>query len=153
MGVRTFLTSSWFRINHIFSRPWTTVWLSLPVHFRRGVYWGLSWLGVKFYGKTASFMQRLPFGLYLKRERMETLTRAAFGNIYVAMNTTIPVPTVLDVVRDSGWNSLMLMTTLPGETLRLSIKSGDITEAAFEETMRDWFTQLRSIPPPDPRQV
>ena len=62
-------------------------------------------------------MQRLPFGLYLKRERMETLTRAAFGNIYVAMNATIPVPTV---VLDSGWKSLKLMTTLPGETLQIS---------------------------------
>ena len=65
----------------IFSRPWTTVWLSLPVPFRRGVYWGLSWLGVKLYGKTASFMQRLPFGLYLKRERLETLTWLVHANM------------------------------------------------------------------------
>lgn len=83
---------------------------------------------------------------------MDTLTRTAFGNIYVAMNTTIPVPTVLDVVAD-GMNSLMIMTSLPGTDLRDSIRNGEISEESFEETMRDWFTQLRNLTPPDPNRV
>lgn len=134
------------------ARPWTSLWLSLPATFRLRAYWGLSWLGVQLYGKTAPFIQRLPFGLYLKRERMDTLTRTAFGNIYVAMNTTIPVPTVLDVV-DNGKNSLMLMTSLPGNDLVDAIEKGEISEESFEETMRDWFAQLRNLTPPDPTRV
>ena len=79
------------------------------------------------------------------------MRRAAFGNIYVAMNTTIPVPTVLDVV-ENGRDSLMLMTTLPGHDLS-QYKAENISEEVIEETMRDWFTQLRNLTPPNPAQA
>lgn len=82
---------------------------------------------------------------------MHNLSRAAFGNIHVAMNTTIPVPTVLDVV-DNGRSSLMLMTTLPGHDLS-KFDAEEIPEGVFEETMRDWLTQLRNLAPPDPSRI
>lgn len=122
------------------------LWLSTPRSLRRITYWGLCHPGRKLYGKV-SFTQRLPFGLFLKWGFEQNIEREALSTIYVAMNTTIPVPTVLDVIED-GKFTLMLMTSLPGAEISGYIEDGEVPEEYFETTMRDWLGQLRALTPP-----
>lgn len=133
-------------------RPWTSFWLSTPVTFRRAVYHGLWWAGEKMLGRGTTFVQHAPFGLFLKRGHPATMRSGTLANIFVAMNTTIPVPTVLDFV-DDGEYSMTLMTQIPGVSVRHDILNGKITEEYFESTMRDWLTQLRALPVPDLQRV
>ncbi|KAK7688266.1 hypothetical protein QCA50_008636 [Cerrena zonata] len=137
---------------HLLWCPWTSLWLSLPVPFRRMVYHSLWWAGKRIYGRGSFFTQHAPFGLFLKRTDPAILRSGSLANIFVAANTTIPVPTILDFV-DDGEYSMVLMTQLPGESVRQPILDGIITEEYFESTMRDWLIQLRDLPIPDPQRV
>ncbi|KAK7688268.1 hypothetical protein QCA50_008638 [Cerrena zonata] len=67
--------------------------------------------------------------------------------MFVANHTTIPVPTVLDVVPHIK-GAAMIMTTLPGDTAGLALHSGELSREVFEDTMRDWLSQLRALPIP-----
>lgn len=61
----------------------------------------------------------------------------------------------MDVLEDSG-EVLILMTRLPGEPFVDGFQRGSMSAdevAHFEDTLRDWFSQLRALPPPNPRGV
>ncbi|KAK7688269.1 hypothetical protein QCA50_008639 [Cerrena zonata] len=133
-------------------RPWTSLWLFVPASFRRTIYHGLWWAGKKWYGRGEVNAQCAPFGLFLKRGDPAILRAGSLANIHVAMNTTIPVPTVLDLIND-GEFAMMVTTQIPGESVRFSIQEGRMTEEYFESIMRDWLTQLRNLPVPDPQRV
>lgn len=64
------------------------------------------------------------------------------------MNTTIPVPTILDFIEGEK-HSLTIMTCLPGESMYEPMLDNQISDDHFERTMRDWLTQLRDLSPPD----
>ncbi|KAK7688262.1 hypothetical protein QCA50_008632 [Cerrena zonata] len=133
-------------------RPWTLLWLSLPMSIRSYAYSVLWQIGTRLYPDGEDCTQALPFGLFAKRALTEIARSAAQANIHVAMNTTIPVPTILDFLEGKKY-SLTIMTRLPGESMCEPMLSGQISEEYFETTMRDWFTQLRNLPPPDPMRV
>ena len=128
------------------------MWLSLPVSFRRAVYLGIWWLGIKLYGKERFFHQRAPFDLYMKRGLSPVLRSGALATILVATRTTVPVPTILDFVND-GDHSIMVMTRIPGYPVREDILGGKMSEEYFESTMRDWLNQLRALPAPNTERV
>ncbi|OSX61560.1 hypothetical protein POSPLADRAFT_1040112 [Postia placenta MAD-698-R-SB12] len=92
---------------------------------------------------------QLPFGLYLKMTDLQE----ALATQYVHQHTTIPVPRVLDVVHRKGNKVYMLMTKIPG--VELGMRAGSIDSLSpdqlqvLEDTLRDWFEQLRALEPPD----
>ncbi|OSX61548.1 hypothetical protein POSPLADRAFT_1145115 [Postia placenta MAD-698-R-SB12] len=94
----------------------------------------------------------LPFGLYLKK----TTRQEALATEYVRQHTTIPVPKVLDVVPFHD-RFYVLMTKAPGE--QLEKRAGHISSLSprqlqvLQDTLRDWFDQLRALVPPDPHAV
>ncbi|KAF8965981.1 hypothetical protein BDZ97DRAFT_1917976 [Flammula alnicola] len=95
---------------------------------------------------------RLPFGLYAKAGDDSNVIEA-LATQYVSMNSTsIPVPTILDIIKDDSVGSLFLMTRVPGRPL--ADMEGDLDTlspeqlSVFSNTMRDWLTQLRSLTPP-----
>lgn len=76
----------------------------------------------------------------------------ALATQYVEQNTTIPVPTILDVLPTENNNVLILMTRVsgfplgwPGYVLKERSKQ---QQAGFREGLRDWLEQLRALPPP-----
>lgn len=93
----------------------------------------------------AAGVYRLLFGLYAKFGPKTKLTEAK-AMLFVEANTTIPVPSVLDVIEDID-GTMIVMTRLPGEPLVDCLESLSKEETAqMVETLRDWFTQLHSLP-------
>ncbi|CAL1697259.1 unnamed protein product [Somion occarium] len=128
-------------------RPWTTVWLSVPAKYRFWTYQALERIGEKLYDMRPGSAKRLPFGLYLKFGPVEGLRSEALATMFVASNTTIPVPTVLDFVEHPR-GAAMIMTCLPGTSVSHAIHSGELPREEFEATMQDWLSQLRGLPTP-----
>ncbi|KAK7688270.1 hypothetical protein QCA50_008640 [Cerrena zonata] len=128
-------------------RLWTSLWLSLPISWRRATYQLLENIGNRKWGRPPGTAQQLPLGLYIKFGQAEHIKSEALATMFVANHTTIPVPTVLDVVPHIK-GAAMIMTALPGDTAGLALHIGELSREVFEDTMRDWLSQLRSLPTP-----
>lgn len=96
----------------------------------------------------------LPFGLYLKHGRDDIVDEALVTQ-FVALNTSIPVPTVLGLLTDvdeSNPRSMLLMTRVPGRTMGEAGVSPRTMSAEqvtlFADTMANWFAQLRALEQP-----
>ncbi|PBK68014.1 hypothetical protein ARMSODRAFT_1005024 [Armillaria solidipes] len=102
---------------------------------------------------------RLPFNLYAK-DGYGVSVGEAIATQFVSENTTIPVPHILDVVSSGPkhpyfpnlQSNFILSTGIPGTEFGLSGVSADrLSEAqasVFVDTLRGWFDQLRTLPPP-----
>ena len=94
----------------------------------------------------------LGFGLYAKCGHHTTVVEA-LATHFVATNTSIPAPNVLDVLADKKMGTFFLMSRVPGRPLRDMDGTLDSVSpkqlAAFKETMDDWLTQLRALTPPN----
>ncbi len=93
----------------------------LPQRLRYTVYSVLLVVGKWLYGSGnhpfLNFTQRLPFNLYCKHTRIET--KEILATLFVAQNTTITVPKILDVIdlpEGDHRRHLVIMTRLPGQT-------------------------------------
>ncbi|KAI0194241.1 hypothetical protein F4808DRAFT_441454 [Astrocystis sublimbata] len=130
-----------------------SLWLMTPRRVRITAYGLLRKIGEALYGKSTFFVQRLPFGLYLKHH----LGEGTYRNEHNAMRlvqqyTTVPLPKPLDLIlaRDSTPESdeeYLLMTRLPG--LPLSQCNEILSESDCERItmqMQDYLTQIRCIP-------
>jgi len=100
---------------------------------------------------------RLPFNLYAK-EGMSVEVQEVLATQYVAENTTIPVPRILDVIQlADGEGNFVLMTGVKGrEYGPTGVTLNDMPEgqrAVFTEILRGWFDQLRRLPPPDDHTI
>ena len=126
-----------------------SLWLRMPENTRKLIYR----IAALFSHKTTSFrVCRLPFGLYIKSGDHHLIAEA-LATQYVSLNTSIPVPTILDVIEnDSKFGTMFLMTEVPGRTLPdTGVDLNMISEeklAIFSNTIRDWISQLRSLAPP-----
>ncbi|KAJ3511442.1 hypothetical protein NLJ89_g4096 [Agrocybe chaxingu] len=136
------------------------VWLLLPSSLRLRVYEAVTMLARKYWnGATTLYVTRLPLNLYIKCGFNAVEEVAATR--YVEENTSIPVPHILDCVSvghpEYPRMGLIIMQAVPGQHLgkrgevlhKLSERQQDI----FVETLRGWFEQLRSLPPPDERVI
>ncbi|KAI3325312.1 kinase-like domain-containing protein [Xylariaceae sp. AK1471] len=141
-----------------------TFWRLVPWKARIAVYELLRKLGAALYGPPNDYstVQRLPFGLYLKYHGEAAGFRNEFNALrLVRQYTTIPVPKPLDVVapprqsRTDDQSSLfslstdayVLITRLPGVPLsrcQHNLSNKDCERIVGQ--MRDYLTQLRSIP-------
>lgn len=131
-----------------------TLWLFVPKRARIAAYGQLRKIGKYLYGTRTSYVQRLPFGLYLKFHAGPDIYRNEFNALrLVRQYTTVPVPKPLDVTIPHNQTSLLsadaylLMTRLPGLPLAdcqhiLSDKDRD----RIINEMRDYLTQIRNIP-------
>ena len=129
------------------SRPWTLIWLALPIAWRSSIYLFLEKLGREKWGSTSGTVQKLSLGLYIKFGEYENIKSEALATMHVATHTTIPVPTVLDVVPHPR-GACMIMTALPGYPAGIQLNRGILPRQVFEDTMRDWLSQLRALPTP-----
>lgn len=94
---------------------------------------------------------KLPFGLYAKRGFGVTVDEALVTE-YVRRGTTIPVPTILDVLPYSGRGGVyIIMTCLPGrEIVDMPLNLNEYSPYkmdVFVETISGWLEQLRALGP------
>lgn len=94
--------------------------------------------------KRAAGVYRLPFGLFAKFGPKIKLNEA-HAMLFVEANTTIPVPNVSDVIEYTA-GAMIITTQLPGEPLLGGLKTLSPDDMAqMVDTLRDWFSQLRSL--------
>lgn len=133
-----------------FSR-WPTVssfmwalWLHMPQKLRMFIYR----YGIRVGTPTSSYsVIHLPFGFYAKVGN-ESNIMEGLATHYVSMNTSIPVPTILDITKDDI-GALFLMTRVPGMPVSdiedgLNVATPEQL-SVFANTMHDWLTQLQSL--------
>jgi len=126
----------------------------MPKIFR---FWVYSYLIQKWGKRNTSSTRviRLPFKLYAKTGSSEALITEAMAAQYIHSNTTIPVPSILDIIQLKGTTTkiLILMTEVPGRPLGdMQPSLNDISEAKlsrFRVTLGGWLAQLRNLPRPD----
>ncbi|KDQ15051.1 hypothetical protein BOTBODRAFT_301035 [Botryobasidium botryosum FD-172 SS1] len=140
------MTAFLSRPNSLLARALWSVWRSTPRLFRMLLYKLMTRLGEALYGRKSASRYRLPFGLYAKYGRNVTKTEA-LANVYVESHTMIPVPRVLNLLEDNK-GVFILSPHLPGEPFldtfrRRTLSAADI--ARNEDTLRDWFAQLRAL--------
>ena len=132
----------------LFGSALLAIWTKFPSSVRAGTYTFLQMIGRKIYGETpeSQTVQRLPFGLYLKRSRDYDGFRNEFNAMkLVAQHTTIPVPRPIDVVPLPGNGQrygYLLMGSVPGKPFYLC---GDImSDKDFSDItaqMQDYIAQ------------
>ncbi|THH18807.1 hypothetical protein EW146_g2248 [Bondarzewia mesenterica] len=141
------------RVHNLYTLLWSG-WLHFPSSVRTLAYKVLRWIALKLRTRESVNVIRLPFNLYAKYGRT-VLRTEAFAMQYVAQHTTIPVPTILDLVEDNG-GVFILMSRLPGQPLGITRDLNTMPSPQvllFEIAMRDWLDQLRSLSPPNPDVV
>lgn len=144
-------------------------WLLFPSRFRLAIYQLLAKLGTFLYGKPNHHaVQRLPFGLYLKRNTEPAESRNEFNALRLLhRHTSIPVPKPLDIIHipakdprnndpfysDHYPQSYLLSTRIPGIPIyRCQHVLSDADLQTISLYLTDYFSQLRSIPaPPNPQ--
>ncbi|KAI0688803.1 hypothetical protein C8T65DRAFT_589133 [Cerioporus squamosus] len=129
-------------------------WLCTPGRLRILAYRCLAFIGQRWYGFPQGTIQRLPFDLYMKYGPRVRSTKAAAMKL-VSQHTTIPVPWVLDTLQDAH-GTCILMTRLPGVSFGEAQTLYDLSSEQlhnFETTLRDWFSQLQSIPLPPTARI
>ncbi|KAI1793422.1 kinase-like domain-containing protein [Ganoderma leucocontextum] len=117
----------------------------MPRILRIKAYQCLMYFGHK---TSSSRVTRLPFGLYAKRASVTE----ALATQCVSTNTTIPVPTILDVFLGPIGKPLILMTRASGTPLGdMPLTASELSDAqlsAFTDAMTRWLAQLRQLGPP-----
>ena len=125
-----------------------TVWLYMPCSLRLKAYKMLEKHSDDLLTDAAV---KLPFSLYAKRGAKVTVSEA-LATHYVSIHTTIPVPTVLDVLPygETG-GAYYIMTCLPGREIAEMPRSlNEYTDQemdVFVATVGGWFNQLRALGP------
>ena len=136
-----------YRCPTVASTLWATLRL-MPRFLRLKVY---QWLMSFGQATSSTRVTRLPCGLYAKHG-CNTSVIEALATQYVSVKTTIPVPTILDVLLDSVGTPLILMTRIQGAPLcDMPLTANELSDArlsTFTSTMAEWLAQLRQLGPP-----
>ncbi|KAK4446309.1 kinase-like domain-containing protein [Podospora aff. communis PSN243] len=129
-------------------------WRTLPSSIKFSTYATMHKLGGLMYRQEHQLVQRLPFGLYLKRHGESAELRNEFNALrMVRRHTSIPTPLALDVVsataKPSGASSesYLLTTKVPGIPLFRCLhvlSDSDCEEIARQ--LKDYVVQLRAVP-------
>ncbi|KAK4160268.1 hypothetical protein QBC43DRAFT_303939 [Cladorrhinum sp. PSN259] len=151
--LRPFTTLSRFFVSAVF-KIWRTVF---PSTIRFAAYGMLLKFGRRIYGQEHSeSVQRLPFRFYLKHHGVPCESLNEFNALQlVRQNTSIPIPTALDVVISTSRNrsgplsseAYLLTTKTPG--LPLSRCQHVLSDTDYDQIvsqLRDYVAQIREIP-------
>lgn len=139
-----------------FLTTFLAVWLLVPVRVRIVAYKTLRQVAQRFIEPDCDNVQRLPFGLYLKRASdLDSLRNEVNALYIIRQKTSIPAPKPLDFVTvpacigeelepDEGY---LLMSRIPGVPLsRCHEVISDNDAAHITAQLQDYITQLRAIP-------
>ncbi|KAH8101657.1 kinase-like domain-containing protein [Phellopilus nigrolimitatus] len=134
-------------LRNIFRR----IWLLLPSKLRLFAYHRLIAIGLRLYGRTTSTRTfRLPFNLYAKFGKNIRKSEAEVMH-FVAQNTTVPVPSVVDCI-EVRTGAFIVMTGLPGKQIRGELRFMTPDEKAlFTRDLGKCLQQLHAITAPDSR--
>ncbi|KAK4157591.1 kinase-like domain-containing protein [Chaetomidium leptoderma] len=128
----------------------TAIWRCVPAAFRVAIYRRLAPLGRYLYGPSCSLhVQRLPFGLYLKRKNLDW--HQSLVNEYGALelvrhHTHVTAPRPLDLVSGAD-DSYLLTSAVSGYHIGLCIDI--MSDAELADVARDLqasLVEIRSIP-------
>lgn len=126
------------------------VWLCFPKAIRTVAYRLLLYLGLKMYGRPLAWVQRVPFGLYIKHGPGKFVTDGEGPALdLVEKHTKVSAPRLIEVLNNSD-HTYLVMTRLPGVPLDTAIHFMSYPERTqLAADLHNFICQLRSIPNPN----
>ena len=93
------------------------IWLYFPQVIRTSTYRLLLYMGLRIYGKQLDWVQRVPFGLYIKHGRGQIVPVGEAPALrLVEQYTDVPAPRLIELLTHENYTYLV-MTRLPGVPL------------------------------------
>lgn len=93
-------------------------WLTVPHPLRILCYRALYWIGNRVYHTDLPWVQRVPFGLYIKRDHRTLITEHEHRSLeLVERHTVVPSPKLIERTKDGDYTYLV-MTRIPGERVK-----------------------------------
>ncbi|TVY86353.1 hypothetical protein LAWI1_G007800 [Lachnellula willkommii] len=126
------------------------VWLCFPKAIRTVAYRLLLYLGLKMYGRPLAWVQRVPFGLYIKHGPGKFVTDGEGPALdLVEKHTKVSAPRLIEVLHNID-HTYLVMTRLPGVPLETAIHFMSYPERThLAADLHNFICQLRSIPNPN----
>lgn len=126
------------------------LWLYFPRWSRALTYRLLLKVGNKMYGRTLNWVQRVPFGLYIKHGPGKFVPSGegpALG--LVERYTNVAAPRLIDLLTTES-ETYLVMTRVPGTPLEEAIQSFSYAERSqLAADIRSYVSQFRQIPNPN----
>ncbi|KAH9205464.1 kinase-like domain-containing protein [Leptodontidium sp. 2 PMI_412] len=123
------------------------LWLFIPQVARISVYKCLLRIGLKLYGSQLPWVQRMPFGLYMKHGRGKLVPQGEASALrLVEGHTNIPAPRLIDsITRDN--HTYLVMTRVPGVPLSQAIPFMSYPERKqLAMDLRAYVLEFQKIP-------
>jgi len=106
----------------------------------------LAYIGSYLYSTPVPWIQRLPFGLYLKQERAQRNGNEPATLCLVQQYTSVPAPVLIDFI-DGHSCKYMIITRIPGRPIGDVLSLMSHTEVScFIRDLQSCILQLKSIP-------
>lgn len=124
-----------------------TSWLLLPELLRLKACRLLLFFGSKIYRRETEWVQRVPFGLYIKHGHAGCVAEGEGAAMrLVEKHTKVPSPKLIDELQD-GNQRYLIMTRMPGNSLKKvhHLMSYDQRERLLED-LSFFISQFRNIP-------
>ncbi|TVY84940.1 hypothetical protein LSUE1_G001441 [Lachnellula suecica] len=130
------------------------VWLYFPKIVRLTAYQILLYLGFKLYGRPLAWVQRVPFGLYIKHGPGKFVPGGEGPALtLVEQHTNISAPRLFEVLTNAD-HTYLVMTRVPGIPLEAASPFMSYPERAqLGVELRSLVSQLRSIPNPNTASI
>jgi hypothetical protein len=126
------------------------LWLYFPRRTRALTYRLLLQVGNKMYGRTLDWVQRVPFGLYIKHGPGKFVPRGEGPALrLVEQYTKVVAPRLIDLLTTES-KTYLVMTRIPGIPLQEAIQSFSYAERSqLAADIRGCVSQFRQIPNPN----
>ena len=129
------------------SKAFRKSWLKIPTTIRSQAYDTLGLYSSLVYKPQLPWIRPLPFGLYLKRERVGRNGNEAAALRLVNEHTSIPAPSLIDSIEDRHGNKYIVISRVPGRPVSdvLGLMS-DKDISRLVQDLRSCISQLRNVP-------
>lgn len=123
------------------------LWLYFPKAIRLFAYRLLLKVGLRIYGAQLPWVQRVPFGLYIKHRRSDfAIDGEAPALRIIEQYTDAPAPRLIDELTSDG-HTYLVMTRVPGVPLDAMLHSMTYPERSqLAIDLRSFISKLRQIP-------
>lgn len=123
------------------------LWLCFPGAVRAATYKLLLKVGLMIYGKRLNWVQRVPFGLYIKHGRANFIPEGEAPALkLIEQHTDLLAPKLIDMLITKN-HSYLVMTRVPGTPLQDVLYLMSYPERRqFAADLRDYIFKLRKIP-------
>lgn len=128
-------------------RVFRAAWLTVPHPLRILCYRALYWVGTQCYQPDLPWVQRVPFGLYIKRGQRKLISEHEHRSLeLLEHHTVVPSPKLIERTKDGDYTYLV-MTRVPGRRVKEVFHLLSYAERSqLSADLRACITEFHRIP-------